>query len=196
MKELSVTDVQKGLRLLANEGHDLAHGPDMIKLHGKPYFSMYNNIRKSPNTDNWHGMSNIPLGENGAIAHISTHTDGTDSMYILGVPHAELDEHGQMHPGYGGSFYHCVCCRFFRRTFWRKEMSIEKQEPFGYFRYDLQLDAWVQNRESDQGTPFYTAPPKREWVGLNWDDLPEIYVGDTAFLHGAKWAEEIGRAHV
>ena len=27
------------------------------------------------------------------------------------------------------------------------------------------------------------------WVGLNWDDLPEIYVGDTAFLHGAKWAE-------
>jgi len=32
-------------------------------------------------------------------------------------------------------------------------------------------------------------PPKREWVGLNWDDLPEIYVGDTAFLHGAKWAE-------
>ena len=31
--------------------------------------------------------------------------------------------------------------------------------------------------------------PKREWVGLNWDDLPEIYVGDTAFLHGAKWAE-------
>ena len=31
--------------------------------------------------------------------------------------------------------------------------------------------------------------PKREWVGLNWDDLPEIYVGDKAFLHGAKWAE-------
>ena len=28
------------------------------------------------------------------------------------------------------------------------------------------------------------------WVGLNWDDLPEIYVGDKAFLH------EIGRAHV
>jgi hypothetical protein len=30
---------------------------------------------------------------------------------------------------------------------------------------------------------------QREWVGLNWDDLPEIYVGDTAFMHGAKWAE-------
>ena len=32
-------------------------------------------------------------------------------------------------------------------------------------------------------------PQQRTWVGLNWDDLPEIYVGDTAFLHGAKWAE-------
>jgi hypothetical protein len=37
----------------------------------------------------------------------------------------------------------------------------------------------------------YDFPPaaQREWVGLNWDDLPEIYVGDTAFMHGAKWAE-------
>ena len=33
------------------------------------------------------------------------------------------------------------------------------------------------------------SPPQRQWVGLNWDDLPEIYVGDIAFLHGAKWAE-------
>ena len=30
---------------------------------------------------------------------------------------------------------------------------------------------------------------KRPWVGLNWDDLPDIYVGDVSFLHGAKWAE-------
>ena len=30
---------------------------------------------------------------------------------------------------------------------------------------------------------------KKPWVGLNWDDLPEIYVGDKAFMHGAKWAE-------
>lgn len=27
------------------------------------------------------------------------------------------------------------------------------------------------------------------WVGLTWDDLPEIAVGDVAFMHGAKWAE-------
>ena len=30
---------------------------------------------------------------------------------------------------------------------------------------------------------------KKPWVGLNWDDLPEIYVGDKAFMQGAKWAE-------
>ena len=34
-----------------------------------------------------------------------------------------------------------------------------QQEPFGYFRYDLRLDAWVQNREGRPGTPFYTSPP-------------------------------------
>ena len=34
-----------------------------------------------------------------------------------------------------------------------------QQEPFGYFRYDLRLDAWVQNRAGTQGTPFYTSPP-------------------------------------
>jgi len=32
------------------------------------------------------------------------------------------------------------------------------------------------------------APPKREWVGLNWDDIPDVFVGDIAFMQGAKWA--------
>ena len=41
-----------------------------------------------------------------------------------------------------------------------------QQEPFGYFRYDLRLDAWVQNRAGLTGTPFYTRPKAREWVGL------------------------------
>lgn len=35
----------------------------------------------------------------------------------------------------------------------------QQQEPFGYFRYDLRLDAWVQNRAGLTGTPFYTSPP-------------------------------------
>jgi hypothetical protein len=32
---------------------------------------------------------------------------------------------------------------------------------------------------------------ERKWVGLNWSDLPEEWVGDTKFLTGARWAEEI-----
>jgi len=37
--------------------------------------------------------------------------------------------------------------------------ATEKQEPYGYFRYDIRLDAWVQNRESNKGVAFYTTPP-------------------------------------
>jgi hypothetical protein len=29
----------------------------------------------------------------------------------------------------------------------------------------------------------------RTWVGLNWSDLPDEWVGKPAFMEGAKWAE-------
>ena len=35
----------------------------------------------------------------------------------------------------------------------------EKREPYGYFRYDIRLDAWVQSREDNRGVAFYTTPP-------------------------------------
>ena len=28
----------------------------------------------------------------------------------------------------------------------------------------------------------------KEWVELNWDDIPDVFVGDIAFMQGAKWA--------
>jgi hypothetical protein len=28
----------------------------------------------------------------------------------------------------------------------------------------------------------------KPWVGLNWDDIPDVFVGDIAFMQGAKWA--------
>lgn len=31
------------------------------------------------------------------------------------------------------------------------------QDPFGYFQYSIQLDAWVQNRIDKKGAAFYTA---------------------------------------
>ena len=45
-------------------------------------------------------------------------------------------------------------------------------EPYGYFKYDIRLDAWVQNRVSNSGVAFYTTPPQRkEWQGLTDEDL-------------------------
>lgn len=47
------------------------------------------------------------------------------------------------------------------------EEEAEKQELFGFFQYDLRLDAWVQNRNSDKGVAFYTHPqPKHEENGV------------------------------
>ena len=54
----------------------------------------------------------------------------------------------------------------------------DKQEPYGYFRYDIRLDAWVQDREITQGVAFYTAPPKREWVGLTDEEVGRLTVFD------------------
>jgi hypothetical protein len=74
---------------------------------------------------------------------------------------------------------------------------VEKQEPVVWMyqdksthevRFQKHMRAFVDHGATYE-TPLYTTPPQRTWVGLNWDDLPEIYVGDIAFLHGAKWAE-------
>lgn len=35
--------------------------------------------------------------------------------------------------------------------------SVPETEPFGYFQYSIQLDAWVQNRIDNKGAAFYTA---------------------------------------
>ena len=64
----------------------------------------------------------------------------------------------------------------------RERLAQPEQEPFGYFRYDLRLDAWVQNREGRLGTPFYAAPPQgiyytppqRTWVGLTDEEIKTL----------------------
>ena len=58
----------------------------------------------------------------------------------------------------------------------KEALAQPEQEPFGYFRYDMRLDAWVMNREGQRpGTPFYTIPPQRTWVGLDDDEMLMIY---------------------
>lgn len=57
------------------------------------------------------------------------------------------------------------------------------QEPYGYFRYDLRLDAWVQNRAGLTGTPFYTSPPaSKPWVGLTDVEWMNIVNKDHAWF--------------
>jgi len=78
-----------------------------------------------------------------------------------------------------------------------------EQEPVAYLYHDtacaelanpladstLLVLACDRKPNGRNETPLYTAPPKRKWVGLTWDDMPERYAGDRSFLHGAKWAE-------
>ena len=62
----------------------------------------------------------------------------------------------------------------------RQALAQPEQEPFGYFRYDLEWDGWVET-EPNNGKPLYTAPPKREWVGLTDEQRHEFvrnYGGD------------------
>lgn len=55
--------------------------------------------------------------------------------------------------------------------------AAEKQEPYGYFRYDMRLDAWVQSREDNRGVAFYTTPPaaQRQWVGLTEEEMKLLW---------------------
>jgi hypothetical protein len=58
---------------------------------------------------------------------------------------------------------------------------VSEPEPYGYFKYDLRLDAWVQNRVSNNGVAFYTAPLQREWQGLTDEEKNEITWGKTVY---------------
>lgn len=72
----------------------------------------------------------------------------------------------------------CSSCGGFCRKSGCERENVKPEpepEPFGIFQYDLRLDAWVQNRDTLKGVPFYTAPPKKKWVGLTDEELAPIY---------------------
>ena len=80
------------------------------------------------------------------------------------------------------------------------ELAKPKQEPVAWMVRDqvdgcrypsaLKNPAGSINGESQPlyTAPLYTAPPRKEWVGLHWDDMPEEYAGHIDFMEGAKWA--------
>ena len=55
-------------------------------------------------------------------------------------------------------------------------------------------EAWLDSvcallRQAHDVLSMSSLPPKRQWVGLHLDDIPETFVGDWSFLEGARWAE-------
>jgi len=64
----------------------------------------------------------------------------------------------------------------------------DKTNPLVFYFTELKGKDVTQNLYVIE-TALYTAPPKREWVGLHLDDIPETYAGDKSFLNIARWAE-------
>lgn len=72
------------------------------------------------------------------------------------------------HPGIRTSFTDAVTYRERVKqaiTALQEALAQPQQEPvgpkpFGYFQYDIRLDAWVQNRINDKGVAFYTKEKK------------------------------------
>jgi hypothetical protein len=85
---------------------------------------------------------------------------GITHIYSTGVPMAKPD--AVQYDKDGNEMAH-----------WRFNPPAPKQEPYGYFRYDIKLDAWVQNKESAQGVAFYTAP-------VHASDISQERVDETA----------------
>ena len=55
----------------------------------------------------------------------------------------------------------------------RQALAQPEQEPVGWFAKSWQGVYVELMPEAEDAIPFYTAPPKREWVGLTDDELAE-----------------------
>ena len=92
-------------------------------------------------------------------------------------------------------------CEFTMKTLRQAIEQAEKQEPAVEHLWEC-LGRWssylaVNGTEANVAPPNWlldaviaaTSPPTKPWVGLNWDDIPDVFVGDIAFMQGAKWAQ-------
>ena len=72
----------------------------------------------------------------------------------------------------------------------RQALAQPEQEPVGYVTIE-NISSWAQVpsikwfKKPTEG-PLYTAPPKREWVGLEDEDVATV---KNEFNRGALWAE-------
>ena len=71
-----------------------------------------------------------------------------------------------------------------------QELAKPEQEPVGRFIYVVDSDAWVQDYSNTIGQPLYTAPSRKEWVGLTDEEINDFDKklrdnGDYCSLHFA-----------
>ena len=76
----------------------------------------------------------------------------------------------------------------------RQALAQPEQEPVAWQEMvvaNLVRLGVVKHKAKELAYHFYTydPPPRKEWVGLTLDDMPETYAGDKSFLNIAKWAE-------
>ena len=74
----------------------------------------------------------------------------------------------------------------------RQALAQPEQEPVGYVTIE-NISSWAQVpsirwfKKLTEGQ-LYTAPPKREWVGLEDEDIATV---KNEFNRGALWAEQV-----
>ena len=79
--------------------------------------------------------------------------------------------------------FHSLCDKLIKLGEEKERINAkqEQDEPYGYFRYDIRLDAWVQSRDNNKGVAFYTKTLTKEWVSLTNEQIEEIW-GNTPMM--------------
>jgi hypothetical protein len=62
-----------------------------------------------------------------------------------------------------------------------RELAKPEQEPVGRFIYDVSSNTWVQDYSNMIGQPLYTAPPRKEWVGLTGTEINHIFAANVEY---------------
>ena len=77
------------------------------------------------------------------------------------------------------------------------EKAKREHEPVAFINVEKQKLEWAKLTSWHTPTivnlpkiPLYTAPPKKEWVGLHGSEVPDPYKYDVMFNEGWWWAEE------
>jgi len=69
----------------------------------------------------------------------------------------------------------------------KKEQPEQEPVTNGIIRTLVSIDK--DGIETWKQEPFYTTPPRREWIGLDDEDIKELKDANFDLLYGARWAE-------